>query len=324
MTTKIELEPTELSEDIEVVSPGQMLQEARVAANLSQNQVAERLKLRLQVVVDIEADSFDGGLSVTFIKGYLRGYARLVNVSEELILSSYAHLNDAQEQRTEMQSFSGRFKQETHDSRLMKFTYFVAFGIVVLLVIWWWQEKNQQEEFAPQTSSNAVTDVQPSEPVAEVNLTADLSSSEAESVVAVDALEPTVVNEDSNAPLDLPSNADSAAIADLPSQASELDAPAETVAEPLAEVIVETPTEVADLPLSMSFEKECWVEIRDATGKRLVAAIKKAGDKLSVTGPAPYSIVLGTSVGVSVNYGQDKIDLSSFKNGKVVRMKIPN
>jgi cytoskeleton protein RodZ len=76
-------------------------------------------------------------------------------------------------------------------------------------------------------------------------------------------------------------------------------------------------------PLSMSFENECWVEIRDANGQRLVAAIKQPGESLTVTAASPYSIVLGTNAGVSVNFGSEKIDLSSFKRGKVVRMTIP-
>ncbi|WP_220718415.1 RodZ domain-containing protein [Agarivorans litoreus] len=344
MTTKAESEQTELSEDIEVVSPGQMLQEARVAAKLSQNQVAERLKLRLQVIKDIEGDSFDSGLSNTFIKGYLRAYARLLNLSEDLVLSSYTHLHDAHEQRTEMQSFSGRIKQETHDSRLMKFTYLVGLGIVVLLVIWWWQEKSQQVDFSQASPASSESRIIEPTSELEVDVTPEASAENIQALSSVEAEAP-------QAPSAKPVEAVSEPVVEAENAVDakpkvESQMALEPVAEPSTESASNEPAsqasgatainspapeqetevnQVATLTaLNMSFENECWVEIRDATGKRLVADIKQPGQSLSVTGPSPYSIVLGTNAGVSVSYGQESIDLSSFTRGKVVRMQIPN
>ncbi len=318
MTTKAESEQAELSDDIEVVSPGQMLQEARVAAKLSQNQVAERLKLRLQVVKDIEADSFDSGLSNTFIKGYLRAYARLLNVSEELVLSSYTHLNNAQEQRTEMQSFSGRIKQETHDSRLMKFTYLVILGIVVLLVVWWWQDKNSQADYqqlpleAEQTPL-IQNDSAQSEIATEQPSSVDLAAPNSVVEPAPEPESPVVETPDPVSP---------AAENGLEPIQPKLEQTVE-VSPAEDENKTESTSSVELTPLTMSFENECWVEIRDANGQRLVAAIKQPGESLTVTAASPYSIVLGTNAGVSVNFGSEEVDLSSFKRGKVVRMTIP-
>ncbi|WP_432458986.1 cytoskeleton protein RodZ [Agarivorans sp. QJM3NY_25] len=327
MTTKAELEPTELSEDIEVLSPGQMLQEARVVAELSQQQVADRLKLRIQVVIDIEADSFDSGLSTTFIKGYLRGYARLVNLSEDLVLSSYQHLNAAQEQRTEMQSFSKRIKQETHDSRLMKFTYLVALGIVALLVIWWLQEKQLDPVFGSLSSESASV----VEPAESNHVAIEPSSVDAERTSEIPAPSESQAEESGE-----PSGADASVTVvkqdTLVSEPSPKLSETNQLAEKEDVVVAAKPSSEAQVPavpvpplktLVMNFENECWVEVRDANGKRLVAAIKKPGDSLKLSGVAPYSIVLGTAAGVNIHYGQDKIDLSSFKRGKVVRMNIP-
>jgi cytoskeleton protein RodZ len=327
MTTKAESEQAELSDDIEVVSPGQMLQDARVAAKLSQNQVAERLKLRLQVVKDIEADSFDSGLSNTFIKGYLRAYARLLNVSEELVLSSYAHLNVAQEQRTEMQSFSRRIKQETHDSRLMKFTYLVVLGIVVLLVVWWWQDKNSQADYqqsqleaeiSPVIQANEGLSEEPSLALdpAEVDASTDeQAQANAEALYSEPEAQPQVSE---------------AELLEANTTTAEASEPPQAVAEPSADTSISASEDsqvnqpsAEFTPLNMRFENECWVEIRDANGKRLVAAIKQPGESLTVAAASPYSIVLGTNAGVSVTYGTEEIDLSSFKRGKVVRMTIP-
>ena len=49
----------ELSEDIEVIGPGQLLSEAREKAGYSQQYVADKLNFRRALVEDIENDIFD-------------------------------------------------------------------------------------------------------------------------------------------------------------------------------------------------------------------------------------------------------------------------
>jgi cytoskeleton protein RodZ len=224
----------------------------------------------------------------------------------------------------------------------MKFTYLVGVGIVVLLVIWWWQEKGQQVDFSQ--ASPASTESRMLDPTSEPETDVSPEPS-VENINALSSVEAEAADEPSVQPVELVSEPVAEAANEIETQAKvEPQAEPETVTEAVAETASNQPTARAAEPtlvnspepetevnqattltaLSMSFENECWVEIRDATGKRLVADIKQPGQSLSVTGPSPYSIVLGTNAGVSVSYGQESIDLSSFKRGKVVRMKIPN
>ena len=48
----------ELDENMEVVSPGQMLTQARTALGFSQKDIADQLKLRLILLVNIDNDIF--------------------------------------------------------------------------------------------------------------------------------------------------------------------------------------------------------------------------------------------------------------------------
>ena len=74
MSTETTVE--ELSEDIEVIGPGQILSEARDAMGLTQQQVADKLNFRTTLVKDIEEDNFDHSLPATFNRGYLKNYAK--------------------------------------------------------------------------------------------------------------------------------------------------------------------------------------------------------------------------------------------------------
>jgi len=71
------------------LSPGQKLRAAREKAGLSIDEVASLLFLHVDFIVHLETDQFDALPGPTFAKGYLKAYARLVNVPCETVLSLY-------------------------------------------------------------------------------------------------------------------------------------------------------------------------------------------------------------------------------------------
>jgi cytoskeleton protein RodZ len=73
---------------IKPTGPGKRLRSAREAIKLSIDQVAHHLRLERQVIVDIESDHYEEMPRFTFIRGYLRSYARLVDLpADELVLA---------------------------------------------------------------------------------------------------------------------------------------------------------------------------------------------------------------------------------------------
>lgn len=124
-----------------VKGPGQLLKEAREAKNLTQRDVADRLRLRLQIIELLEADDYDSFSTPTFIKGYLRSYAKLLDTNDEEIFAAYKKLGIKEPDTTAMQSFSRRVKHQESDNRLMLITYAVII-VVIGLVIWWWQDSD--------------------------------------------------------------------------------------------------------------------------------------------------------------------------------------
>mgnify|MGYP001116335732 CR=1 FL=1 len=75
--------------------PGDVLRAARESAGMSVEQVADKLHLLQSVVSSLEKDCYDRIRGETFVRGYLRNYARLLGVDAEDVLSRHRLANPA-------------------------------------------------------------------------------------------------------------------------------------------------------------------------------------------------------------------------------------
>ncbi len=70
-------------------SPGLLLKNAREAAGMSVEQVADKLHLLKSVVSSLEKDCYDRIRGDTFARGYLRNYARLLGMDADDIVGCF-------------------------------------------------------------------------------------------------------------------------------------------------------------------------------------------------------------------------------------------
>jgi cytoskeleton protein RodZ len=301
----------ELCEDMEVVGPGQMLSEARKKLSLSTEEVAEKLKFKNNIVQNIEQDVFDQKLPATFNRGYLRSYAKLVNIDVKEVLSAYDMLGVAEIQRSEMQSFSNLTEKEAEHSRIMWFSYFIAAILIGLMIIWWQQEPKQTvDEKTPEVQSTltlGITNL-------DENNNVDLAKQESIPLVA----DKPVLEVETNLPLDEPIK-------------QEVIKP--VVVESSAETLIEdnpgNTSEDNEIPvLEMStavftFSGDCWVNIYDATGERIAWGVKKSGYVMNITGKAPLKITLGKPELAAIVFNGQLIDMSTFNVGNIAKFTLP-
>jgi cytoskeleton protein RodZ len=123
-------------------SPGKQLTKAREALGLTQKQIAVRLHLRLHSVQAVEQDELEEGVSVTFNKGYVRLYAKLVHLDEQAILEAYDKIHKQNTQPAKLQSFSRRVTREAHDYRWNLVTIVVVLLVLGSVVGWWVQQSD--------------------------------------------------------------------------------------------------------------------------------------------------------------------------------------
>lgn len=340
-------EPVTESEQPTTKGPGEILQEAREAKGLSQREVADQLRLRKQIIELLETDDYATFSTPTFIKGYLRAYARLLDIDEAALFKAYKAKGFQEVESSQMQSFSRRKTHQKNDSRLMLITYAVII-IVVALVVWWWQEPDlgfdeapaaqesmsEQSPEATQSDTNSLGQIEISNQPVKPQIQPDEEAAILESEVGSEDTNVTVESAQGDASDNLSESRDDAG--QLATSEAEPE-PSLTESEP----VVEEPTtasvdteatepEVASEPpaavnsgLIVEFSEECWVKIDDATGETQAVGVKAAGYEMPVPGEAPFSVTLCKPEAATLSFNGNAVDMSQFRNGRVARFTVP-
>ncbi len=304
MTTE---QPHDFQDDSQAVGPGQLLRNAREQLGWTREQVASRIHLRLTLIAAIEADTYDKHTSHTFIRGYLRAYAKLVGIPEETILAAYEKLGLTPPDNIDMQSFSRRSRQQANDSRLKVVTWLVILVLIGLSVAWWWQSTARR---SAGDDALAATEMSATVNTPESNVAPAVEVAEPVLPVASDAVSTQVVV--------------SGATATLPVVATDASAAVPTDVSGAVSTAESTTTEPAKAPqLKMSFTADCWLDVKDANGKTLFSGLKKANDELVLEGPEPLRFIIGAPMAVNLEYQGKSFDMSRYNNGRTARFSLP-
>ncbi|MFT5295102.1 MAG: cytoskeleton protein RodZ [Colwellia sp.] len=315
----LESAPEELSEDMEVMGPGQILSDARKKMGLSQDEVAARLNFRTTLVDEIENEVFDTSMPETFNRGYLRNYAKLVNVSQEDVMASYEQLNVAKTQASELQSFSKGTEKLAESNRIMWVSYLILAILIGSTVVWWMQNNTEQALKETTTSSeNQKTDLLNDNQVNET-LTPPVESIDAENI-PVEKTDIDDVIEAPSAPL-IELNQDSSNVTAPVTQIENVQVNAESTTQ--IENILESEPEVILTNVTFTFSGDCWVNISDATGERIAWGVKKLGYVMKISGQAPFNVTLGRPELVAINFSDEIIDMSQFNAGNIAKFTLP-
>ena len=307
MTTE---QPHDFQDDSQAVGPGQLLRNAREQLGWTREQVASRIHLRLTLIAAIESDTYDKHTSHTFIRGYLRTYAKLVGIPEETILAAYDKLGLTPPDNIDMQSFSRRSRQQANDSRLKVVTWLVILVLIALSIAWWWQSTARR---SAGDEALAASEMGTEQTMSVASVTPAVDVADPVLPVASDAVATDVVVSEAAATVPAVVAATSAALSTETSAAEATQAPAEPAA-----------TEPGKAPqLKMSFTADCWLDVKDANGKTLFSGLKKANDELVLEGPEPLRFIVGAPMAVNLEYQGKSFDMSRYNNGRTARFSLP-
>ncbi|WP_257970376.1 cytoskeleton protein RodZ, partial [Vibrio parahaemolyticus] len=302
------------------IEAGTLLKNKRESLGMTQKQVADRLRLRVSVIEDIENNRFESQQVATFTRGYLRSYAKFVGLDEKVVLVALEQTADVKpkEQEIEMQSFSRKTKHEKHNSRIMLLTWVIAIVIIGISAAWWWQ--NQQENSLAQVVAEA--NVETSQPSADEIADIDLMTEE--ELIASTPAELAASNNTAS------ESSINAAQTDEVVSAETEESTTEATPEPVA--VIEAAEEVQEASpvvpegmtlLTMKFKADCWIQVKDTNGKTLVSGTQKPGQDVELTGKAPFKVILGAPEGVTMTFASEPVDLSGYTSGKVARFTLP-
>jgi len=323
---QIEELSAELSEDMEVMGPGQILAEARVKMGFTQEEVADKLNFRNTLVNNIENEVFDTKLPETFNRGYLRNYAKLVNVSQDDILASYEQLNVAKTQASELQSFSKGNEKLVENNRIMWVSYLILAILIAASAVWWMQnttwnldesqpiqgvekigavqsdtQQEQQPETVVELSENAIAPITADSTVTETNTEQQAELSD-ESRLENKSNDTTFENE---------------------TQGNEVTNNEAITTDLTADLAVTDKPEVILTNVTFTFSGDCWVNISDASGERIAWGVKKLGYIMKISGQAPFNVTLGKPELVAINFENENIDMTQFNAGNIAKFTLP-
>ncbi len=277
--------------------PGEALQAARKAMEISCREVAEALNLPIRTIEAIEANDYENLPAAVFTRGYIRSYAKLLELDADPVVARYSEDGD---HATEMvEAVPGRPLQvliRDYPQWILGVAGVAAFIVLMSLAVWLWpatDEPGPPEPARPNSQEAAGVDPADAHRQAPTAVTGP-----------VPAPEPVIERPTANQPV----AEESAFVAATPV----------LVANTLPGVGRITP--IGRDRLRFQFSDDCWVEIKSATGASLYSDLSRGGSTLELVGQAPFRILLGYAPGVALSFNSEVVALAPHTLNNVANL----
>ena len=271
----------------EATGVGARLRQAREEQGLAIDDVALQLKFAPRQIEFLEQERFDRLPGPTIARGMVRNSARLLKLDPEPLVGQ---MGPRAEPAAEPGQIAARFRREVpfSDSGRRSTLLYAGFSIGLLALVGFVAYEWQQQKATPQFVAPLQERTEP--PGAEP----------APAVAQAPAAEPR---------------------------------PAEKQRDPekpaLAGVTEKAAAENAEAPLPAGAHRnvlrtagEAWIEIKDGSGRTLIASLNAAGTERSVRGQPPFELVIGNASTVTLVYDGKPVDLRPYTKVQVARFTL--
>ncbi|MFV3387926.1 RodZ domain-containing protein [Pseudomonas sp. NY15364] len=311
-------------------NPGETLRQAREDKGWSVAEVATQLNLTPQRLAQIEAGAFDKLPGTTFARGYIRAYAKLLEMDQNRLVMEFDQFTGTDATGSSVHAL-GRIEEPVRYSQSI--LRLVSFLLLLALIgggFVWWQDQGRpgasladlglehvevegadgttQVHSLAEPEDQAVVDAQGGEQGSPLLLPVEPGEAPEESSVAEQPAASDAAPE--SAP-----ETPAAAVANEPAVAANITAPATEPAAPVA-------VPAGQAALNVQFTADCWTQVTDADGKVLVSALKRSGESIELTGKAPMELRLGFARGAQVTYNGQSVDVAPHMTGETARLKL--
>jgi cytoskeleton protein RodZ len=338
-----EQEPSQKTID----GPGSQLRKARERQGLEQAKVAAQLHLSQYMIQALEWDDYEKLPAAVFVQGYLKNYARLLGVDENVVIGAYQDLQPDADQEPLPRNQPDQVARELHnDNRLIGYVTWAVLLVMGVLIFFWWQGRMDIEEvpvstdevieyieptFAPGQPEGIIPPQEESLPPivagpGERDQETETATFTPESAALPEQPSPTPEPEESVSVDPISERVDAASVT-APSQEPETQ-PVEPLIEeatPTAEVVdaPPVPAEVATGLVVFEFSGPCWVEVRDANGRARIIGMMQDGMRRNLAvGLGPFRVLIGDIHVARLTVNGEEYDLQRHTRGKVARFTL--
>ncbi len=295
---------------------GEILVAARTEKELSQQDVANNLRFSVKQVDALENNAFDLLPGATITRGFIRNYARLLEIDAEPLLLSYNLLFPSGISKDIAIKSSMRPVQLTKES-LPWLKYILGSILILLFLMAWIFYVDYMPKFAidanekpariavPESSALNKATVETQIPLPEIALpmaereldTADVTVSSVDGAVVAGS---------------------EAAVAGLKSTQTDI-----AQAQPAGNLTTEVnEIDISHKQVTMFFSEQAWAKVTDKSGKVIYQKTSQQGDIETLSGNPPFNFIIGNAKATKLSLSGQEIDLTAYTKNNVARITL--
>ena len=292
-------------------SLGVMLREAREQLGLSVADVAAQTKFAPRQIEALEADDFENLPETAFLRGFVRSYAKILNLDAQILLDA---LPQAKAPTAELIPASVDVPFPVDYSAQKNLILLGAALLMAVIVagfaVWHFTSPVKRASVVKvetPVSLPAEPEVIHAPPPVQERKKAEPPPAETRHRSSVEKPAP---RKEKTAPAETVPLAKSAVVATHKSTAIKTGAASGTAAT----TRVRTQASGKTASLHLVFDEESWTEITDGEGNMLSSQINPPGSELNLQGQLPLSLVIGHAAAAHLYQNGKPVDLAPYTN----------
>ena len=299
----------ENNEAIETV--GEILHNKRKEIGLSLDEITEKLNLDSNLIKLLENNDYEKFKVETYLKGYLRAYAKLLGIDGDRIIKLYKESNPEKEPEI-LPDVKPKNQKNSGDRSVKLFSYILGLTIALSMLIWY--QKNIM--IKPDVNENYIGNI-------ELNKNNEINGVDTSYKIIIhsdywqwpiDNISERYRESGSN---DQSKSLKNEKIQDELKEDVIQEQVLETEESPVYETQQSADTVVLDL------RGDSWVEVYDREGNRLFLDLARGGKNYIINGNSPFDILLGAANEVSVEFNGSIVNIEPYTRYGIARFTLP-
>ncbi len=353
MTNELTIEISE-SPKMDIEPLGEVLLAARNAKNLTQKDVSDNLRLSIKQIDALETNAFDLLPEAMITRGFIRNYARFLDVDAEPLLESYrARVPDKSPNKLNVQSSINQVMLTKESQPWLK--YILASILILLSLLSWffymdYIPKPANPPVALKADVAVPVTVPVTIPLPEIALPAAERMPEVNDVVVgADAATTPSLATDASVPVAIAPNVAPVATPPVAVDFNALKANAERAKQATSVVTMPLPAvqsavgqskapqlsasqdnkaaiDTAALnttkKVSMSFTEQTWVSVTNKSGKVIFEKMLSANSTDGFDGEPPFNVLIGNAKATKLMYLGKPVDLAPSTKSNVAHITL--
>ena len=282
---------------------GEVLRKKRENIGLSIDHIANQLNLDPKLLELLEKNDYEKFNIETYLKGYLRAYAKVLDLDDDMVINLYKESNPEKTPEI-LPNVKPKIQRNSADRSAKLFSYIIGLTIALSILVWY------QKNFL----------VQPSEENLKI---ANIKIHENKNINGVD-VSYKIINHTNS--WQWPINK---AEKNYESNSNELELVGSEKTQDKIKNIADT-NEVSTYNIQQSNDTvvlnltgDSWIEIYDREGSRLFLDLARGGKNYIINGNSPFDILLGAANEVSIEFNGSSVNIEPYIKFGIARFTLP-